>query len=352
MKILIVGSWQHSMYEDSFYISFNKLGHDVHKLSWAPYFLTLLGRLESKYSICGPITFIFNIILYRKINSIKPDVVLIWRGTSILTITLKQIKNKNIHTISYNHDDFTGPELGAPVPWHHKRFWKLFLQNAKYYDIHFVKRQSNIEHLLKLGAKKCYLMPMWFVPEIHKKIILNNEDLNKYQTDVVFVGHYEPDKREEYIFKLLENNINVKIWGGKYWNKNVLKDYFEILSPIKQVEDIEYTKALTGSKICLCFLSKINRDTYTRRCFEIPACGKLLFTERTSDLLLYFKEDIEAVFFSNVEEFVYKIKWLLSNPNKIDEIANAGYKRVWNDKHDVDSKVLYLISKINENERN
>ncbi len=44
------------------------------------------------------------------------------------------------------------------------------------------------------------------------------------------------------------------------------------------------------------FLSKINKDSYTRRNFEIPAMKKVLLSEYSSELSNMFIEDKEMVF--------------------------------------------------------
>ncbi|WGU68927.1 glycosyltransferase [Capnocytophaga canimorsus] len=45
------------------------------------------------------------------------------------------------------------------------------------------------------------------------------------------------------------------------------------------------------------FLSKLNNDQYTRRCFEIPACGTMMLSERTPTLQEFYTENEEIVFF-------------------------------------------------------
>jgi glycosyltransferase involved in cell wall biosynthesis len=141
--------------------------------------------------------------------------------------------------------------------------------------------------------------------------------------------------------------MRVKLWGGHYWSRAVLGDLYDHLAPIVPAEGDAYAKALCGAKICLCFLSKLNRDTYTRRCFEIPACGKVMLAERTEDLMRLFKEDEEACFFSSPEELVRKAQWLINNPDIRERIAQAGLRRVWADGHDVASRANYFLSVVN-----
>lgn len=198
--------------------------------------------------------------------------------------------------MSYNHDDFTGPYVGAPTPYHHKLFWKTFLNSSPNYHIHLVKRIDNIQHLNLLGTSRAYVFPMWYVPEIHRPIKLTNEEKARFSCDIVFAGHHEPDGRENYLKSLVKAGLHVRLFGGKYWTPEVLGETAQYFGKVHEVQGDDYAKALSGASMCLCFLSKLNRDTYTRRCFEIPACGSLLLSERTAHLQQLFREDEEAVF--------------------------------------------------------
>jgi len=349
MRILIVGSWAYPMYEKSIADALASQGHCVAKFLWEKYFNTLVGKIEEKYCINGLATKQFNKKLIAFAKNFEPDILLIWRGVKVLPSTMIELRRLKVqHIVSYNHDDFTGPSSDAPVPWHHKLLWRNFLQCAPFYDCHFVKRQSNIEHLESLGAKRSFIMPMWFVKELHKPVQLSELELPRFETDVVFVGHYEPDGREESIRALVNSGVKLKLWGDRYWSRAVLGELYDRLAPIVPAEGNDYAKALCGAKICLCFLSKLNRDTYTRRCFEIPACGGLMLAERTDDLLSFFKEDEEACFFSSKEELVQKAQWLLQNPQERKRIAAAGLRRVWADGHDVNSRAQQFISIVNQ----
>ena len=348
MKVMIVGAWEQPMYEKAIADHMKLLGHILVKVSWRKYFQSIAGKFETKYGLYGPISYVFNKHLLTVAYREKPDIVLIWRGTQIVPNTLRLLRTQGVKSIAaYNHDDFSGPEYGAPVPNAHKRLWRHFLKCAPLIDIHFVKRQSNIDHLTLLGAHAAEIMPMWFDPRIHRPIKLSSEELKKFACEVVFVGHYEPDGREKSVHALVNAGVNLKIWGGHYWSRKVLGDLYDNLQPIIPAEGDDYAKALCGAKVCLAFLSKLNRDTYTRRCFEIPACGRVMLAERTDDLMQMFKEDEEACFFSSNEELVQKVRWLLDNPKEREQIAQAGMRRVWTDGHDVNSRAQEFITKLN-----
>jgi spore maturation protein CgeB len=71
----------------------------------------------------------------------------------------------------------------------------------------------------------------------------------------------------------------------------------------------------------------MNRDEFNGRTFEIPACKGFLLTERTSKHLEFYREGVEAEFFSSVEECAEKIRYYLENPEQRLAIAERGYRR-------------------------
>ncbi|MCI5218022.1 MAG: hypothetical protein D3914_02210 [Candidatus Electrothrix sp. LOE2] len=345
MKILLAGNWQWQIYEISCAEALRKLGVEVVPFSWNSFFHGIYGKLQRVIPFAGPSTLRMNVALIRAVEKNRPDVLWIWRGTNILPTTLKTIKKRfGTNIISYNNDDPFGPKVHKKAPWHHHFYWRIYIKTLPYFDYNFFYRQINVKEAESCGARSVHLLLPYFVPSIHKSVQLTRKEKITYECDVVFVGHYEPDGREKSIRALLASGINVKLWGGKYWSRAVLRDMYESLSPIVPVEGQEYAKALCGAKVCLCFLSKLNRDTYTRRCFEIPACGKVMLAERTDDLLHFFKEDEEACFFSSPEELVRKAQWLIRNPDIREQIAQAGLRRVWADGHDVASRAKYFLS--------
>ena len=88
--------------------------------------------------------------------------------------------------------------------------------------------------------------------------------------------------------------------------------------------------AIGGAKIALGFLRKENRDQYTQRTFEIPACGGVLLAERTPQHLKWFREGVEAEFFDadNPDELCGKVTELLANSGKRERMRAAGRTRV------------------------
>ena len=255
----------------------------------------------------------------------------------------------NAILVSYNNDDPFGPKAGVQAPWHHRFLWRNYLQCLPEYDFNFVYRPVNIADVIDAGGKNVDLLMPYFIPEIDRPVSLTQSEYGNYGCDVVFVGHYEPDGRQHYLRALVRAGLHLRLFGGKYWIPRVLGDLADYFGEVRPVIGAEYVKALCGAKMCLCIMSRLNRDTYTRRCFEIPACGRLLLSERTKDLQGFFKENEEAVFFSNPAELVEKALWLKRNPDEIERIALAGMRRVHADGHSVDDRMRQFLTIIDGN---
>ena len=346
MKLLIVGSWRWKQYEEAFAKSLTLQNVTVEKFSTSRY---LSGPL-SKYIELLPLP-VFKIILLnqaikKQVLQSNIDAVLFWRPTHIFPSTIIKLNKNNINTISYNNDDPFGPWMHNLAPWHHKFLWYWYFKCLPYFKKNFFYRETNCLEAKSLGIKHASLLMPYFIPLKDRPIELNQQDRKRFLYDVVFIGHYEKDGREKYINALVRSNINFKLWGGTYWTKEILKEAYDLLPPIQPVYGEDYNKAINGSKIALCFLSKLNRDQYTRRCFEIPATGTVLLSERTEALSSLFIENQEAVFFSTPAEMIEKIQWLLNNPVILQEIAQAGMRKSWAAGYDIDSRTQEFLQSI------
>lgn len=340
MKLLIAGAWKWPFYEQACANALTRLGVDVERFEWTRYFDCLSGRLQAKLPFPGLALLRMNADLVNCAKDLRPDVIFVWRGTHVLPRTLRTLKAETgALLVSYNNDDPIGSQTYENLPWYNNYYWFWYLKCVPFYDVHFVYRQINVPEIIAAGAKKAHVMMPYFIPELHHPLKLTSRDKDKYKCDVVFVGHYESDGRDQFLRALVRAGLNVRLFGGGRWTRSALGDMADYFGEVYPALNHEYTKALCGAKMCLNFLSKMNRDTYTRRCFEIPACRGLLLSERTGDLQRMFKENEEACFFSSPEELVEKALWLKKNPETIEKVAAAGLRRVHLDRHSVDDRM-------------
>jgi spore maturation protein CgeB len=166
---------------------------------------------------------------------------------------------------------------------------------------------------------------------------------NRYACDVIFIGHFENDGRDEAIFSLINSGYNVKVYGDvKSWRQSSL---YYILNDNNRIEPIvdDYNLAINSAKIALNFLSKYNNDVYTRRCFEIPITGTVLVSEYSSFLEEVFENDNEIITFKNIDELKNKVDYLLNNPNELNRIGKNGMKKV-KEKHSNFNRSLQILT--------
>lgn len=343
--VLIVGNWNYEIYEFSIYKSLFKLGYHPIKYSNNFFFNNILGRLELKFSFNGILTLLFNYHLIKFIKKKNIDLVLMWRPIKVLPKTILILKKKyNCKIISYNNDDFDIKNNDKNyIPFFYKNYWNIYKKSILHYDYNFVSRKKNLSYLKKYHLRG-ELINFWYDKDIHKKVSLDTEDLKKYSCDLVFIGHYENDGRIEFINEIIKNGFNLKIWGTN-WEKSPLNRNADFRN-IRPVKGIEYSKALTGAKICLCFLSKLNNDEITRRCFEIPATGKLLLAERTNSLMKTFKDKHEAFFFSSPKELVEIVNYLLNNDKIIEKVSLNGYYKIKSENYSSDDIAKSFIKRL------
>jgi hypothetical protein len=347
LRVLIAGAWQFPAYEKAFAGGLRNNGVEVLRFETASFFRGVIGKPQLIAPCYSPASRLLNRALLEYCRNSKPDVVLLWRPTHVFPETIRSLRERGFLTVSYNNDDPFHHLHSRNLPWNHYLLWRLYLRCLPHFDRNFFYREVNRQEALNLGAPHAAVLLPYFVPESDRPIALSAADLHRYETDVVFVGHYEPDGRAKSIAELVEAGLKVKVWGNEYWKNAKLGGIYDRIGPIAPVFGDEYAKALCGAKVCLTFLSALNRDTYTRRCFEIPACGRVMLAQRTSDLQRLFTEDREACFFSDGTELLSKLKWLLADDNAREEIAIAGRDRVWRDGHDVTSRVREFLGKLN-----
>lgn len=347
IRILIAGDWRYTFYEEPLYKSFLESGYDVYKFSWCQYY-----KYKYNKDLKGPKD-IINYLYYKpqdrftfghiikKINrdlisvckEYNIDLLFIYRGTHILPSTLIKIKSMGCKIFGYNNDD--------PFSKSYKSYyWRHYMDCIPYYDHIFAFRHKNIDEYKKIGYNNVSLLRGYYIKE--RNYYIKELKNNKYTCDVLFIGHFENDGRDKCIKKIFDEGINIKIFGQN-WRRSKLYPYFKskLNYDIKPIYD-DYNLAVNSAKIVLVFLSKVNNDTYTTRNFEIPVTKTMMISEYTEDLASIFIPDKDAVFFTNCDELIYKIKYYLSNDEKRKYIAENGYNAVV-DKHEVSNRMGEIL---------
>jgi len=319
MKILIVGSFQYEMYAPAFMSGFLELGHTVDWLDTNKYHYRydfpchILDRFQAKYYHGFPLRKM-NIDIINEVETFKPDFVFFYYCFTVFESTYKRIHELGIKFFTYCNDDPYGKILRKP--WCYR-----FHKSIRLADWNFVYRQKNISDYKKDRINNVSVL----LPYYLKKNILLEKCVSILP--IAFLGHYEADGRDKYIKALLDNNIPVTVFGGSYWKSAPL--YKEIQSCILPGRSGKaYYETINKLQVAIVFLSKLNHDTYTRRCFEIPATKTCMLCEYTDDMNQMFPEDECAVYFHSIKDFIEKAAFLLAHPEECKRIGENAYERL------------------------
>ena len=286
MKLTLIGYWKNTYYEESLKIGLEENNIKVDKL---------VVKRTTKYQL---FTKSNELELIVKIKNLDNKILLFWQCNEISkNIFIKLIK-LNFKIIQYHNDN----------PFNYNslvRFFKFYKYRDRidYCDLVFYYRKNDKKYLKKYNTKY-ELLPPYYNSELHYVSNL------KIKHDIIFIGHYEKDNRDEFINFLYDNNINIFIGGSpKSWE--VSKVYLNIKKKIKPLFEDKYRIEINKSHLGICFLSKINKDEYTRRCFELPACGTPILMPKTNQLVEIFGDMNQ--FYNTKEELLELTKFYLKN---------------------------------------
>lgn len=351
MKILVAGNGMWPWYEPACANALKALGCDVSQIGAFEYFFrrddgrpepvwrSISARVQSRLML-GPILSRFNRAILNEAERVKPDAVFLYNLPYVFPETIKATREivKDVKIIQYANDN-PFSRLAR------KSMWRHFIASAPYCDLNLAYRPSNLADFVRAGARRTDILRPYYIQDQDYRVELTGTD-SRFAADVVFAGHFEDDGRVVSLRRLLESGVRLNLFGGG-WGRagnGVLGDpLFRPLLPITPVIGDDYRKAVSGAKIALCFLSKLNDDVYTRRNFQIPAMGTFMLSEFSEDLSLIFAEGEEAEYFRSEKELLDKVHFYLKNDAARDRIARRGRERLLRDGHEVGDRMKHLL---------
>ena len=267
-------------------------------------------------------------------NNNDSDLIWVDSGELFGSRVVHQLAEDGRKVVLYNHDDPTGLRDGH-------RFDSL-IKSISSYSICAVVRNENIDEFYQHGAK--HIVKIWrsYDEIVHAPFNDVNEIQDKYISDVVFIGTWmRHEGRDKFLLKLIKAGLNDRIWGQRweispYWSQ--LKDHVGGGA----LSGRDYVAAIQGAKVCLGLLSKGNRDLHTTRTMEIPYAGGVLCAQRTSEHMELYEENIEAVFWGDVDECIEQCQKLIKDDEFRESVRIAGMQRVRKNKlgHEDQCKII------------
>ncbi len=332
-RILFVGDGSYDFYARAFY---NAAGSIEEVL---PFFLDygvlnvekigtkrFLRRMEYHYCM-GPDVDRINHRLMKLVRSEKIDIVFLYSALLIYAGTVEKLKRCGVYVALYHNDN--------PFSEKADRFrYRHYLKSVENADIVYAYRKSNLEDYEKAGAKRTKLLPSYYISS-KNYYIPDNKRKDLPVPPIVFIGHFEEDGRIDYIRELSKKGIDVGVIPG--WP--ILNDHMVVMK--NTVE--RYNEILNSAEIAIIFLSEINKDTYTRRCFEIPMTKTMMLSVYTEDIASMYEEGKEIVFFRSIEDFVDKAVYYLEHDGERERIASAAYERCLANRGEAGDRVREIL---------
>jgi spore maturation protein CgeB len=270
----------------------------------------------------------------------RPQIVLILKGVHIGPEAVHALRALGAWVAIINHDDFFSEN-----PANRSRVQRLALPA---YDFVFVTREVNVAEVRPLNPHVEFL-PFAYHPAIHRPLAIAPDERARWCSDVTFVGSWERERC--HLLEALVRQVPARyaIWGSM-WDRASRRSP---LQPYLHQHDVvmdEMAKAIGGASIALGFLRKKNRDDYTQRSFEIPACGGLLLAERTERHRSFYREGVEAEFFdpARPQELIEKVRSLLGDEPRRRRLREAGRAALLRQHHTYRDRLERLLQRYAE----
>jgi len=313
-------------------------------------------------------------ILISQLKAIKPDVILVHDFNALAPSYIQLIKDEI-------------PGIKKIIGYCCSPFSLQQIDVFKNYD--FVLTCSPLfTRILSEKGIKSYYFPHAFEASLVPKIKQPN---NFNFTDFIFIGSFIKgadfhDLRIKVIEQLIEENIDLTIYSNitteseaslllrqiDYLLARTIKNagLNKIGQKIPVIRKALQLNEMPGkNKFSKKFLEKVNRtqlfgldmlqaiskakigfnihggiaSDYAAniRMFEVTGAGSLLLTDYKRNIRDFFEPDYEIVTYATAAECIDKTKWLLNNPEKIKEIADAGHQRCIRE-HNIQNRVALL----------
>lgn len=343
-RILCIGeTWSGSDARASF-AALRRLGHSVHVLDENNYVSTQWQSIVAKglRKLFKPL-FVNELKrdAVKLVSQFNPDCLFVFKGNWVHPQLITFCKQRNIPSVNY-YPDVSFLTHGKYIP-----------KALPLYDRVFTTKTYGIRDMEKeLGIQRSSFLPPGYDPELHRPVVLNADELNRYGCDVGFIGTWSP-KKESLLASLKRDlpDVRLKVWGNQWERSNSTELVQSIIGT--EVTGDEYAKAICGASICLGLLSEAgggasSGDLITARTFQIPACGTFMLHERNSEVMGYFQEGKEAAFFDTPQELAEKVDYYLSHSIERQQISRAGLSRSLGDDYAIDARMRVVTHWLGE----
>lgn len=225
--------------------------------------------------------------------------------------------------------------------WRHLSYWQ---EIASQYDYFFHVQPGDFERKLsEVGCHHHAFVQTGCDPEVHRPVVLTEEERAAYACDISFAGAGYPNRNQ-----LLSGltDYDLAIWGIN-WNARELARCVRRRDEWFGPED--FARIVAGSKINLnlhasttCLGVDPRADAINPRVFEIAACGGFQLCDPCAGLDAFFEFESELPVYRDLAELRRKIDRFLAHPEERVQIAQRARERALRD-HTYDKRAQQML---------
>lgn len=197
------------------------------------------------------------------------------------------------------------------------------------YDLVCSFSLASVDVIRRLGGN-CEWVP--FGADLHycdtAKGVNGEEEASQYLCDVGFVGNHRAE-REELFRMLVENNVDVKVWGPRQWImdarwKKSVWTYWQK----RMLHGRELSRVLARSRVCINPIDATTKGAANMRFFEILMSGGVALNTKCHEMEADFPEGEAAYYYESPREALDKVRYIIANPSEARRVANTGRRAV------------------------
>ncbi len=223
---------------------------------------------------------------------------------------------------------------------------------APCYDYFFcIQKGQFLDMLAEAGATRPEYLPTAADHFVHRPLTLDSQDMEKYGSDLSFMGAGYPNRRH-FFAGLLEYPL--VIWGTE-WDLDSLVGQ-RVKNANRRLDPEEYVKIFNATTININLHSSTTHhgvdpvgDFVNPRTFEIAACGGFGLVDVRTCLPEAFDIGEQIVTFSDIDDLRAKLDYYMKHPEQRAMIAEAGRRRVLGE-HTFVHRMARMINIVSEAE--